>query len=1000
MANWTTLKAAIANVIKTNGNQEITGNLLQNTLNSIVNAVGENATFAGIATSTTNPGVPDGPVFYLAATSGVYVNFDGIEIGTSEVAILKNTSSGWNKVNTNFAHNNTIGQTCGLINMLNRTIYADAIKFIAFVPAEEYKNHTFSIYALSARENKTYDDPTITSFDLWLLDEELVEEAQKEVNVVRIRLGVDTDISKLVYSKVSNSYGTIYAIVDWNALVNYKNAAGKYSYVIWGANFANIKSSNLVHVQKLKANDPRIVNWDKCITLDYLASDYGVDENKIVNQKLTSGLFGMRNGLSFNFQSRYSAELKAMRIVKSAYFSFKSGVTPTDVGIGILGNGGGDGTKFLFGFGNLDGTGSGYGTTSLIPITDITGEVKSFYYESDKYKWYVEIDFAAWLELGNVIWSWSTPCCKLNNIIPEDDAIWNYIANKIYLRNELVVKKYKGETDFISSGAGYISSLTGAVIGEIWRYNAYKCKEGDSIKVDISIVNGTIGSNMCAVYAIYNSEIVFNTNTLLAKGSQWDAEAVDYSNTIKIPSGAKSIVFCFQRLGSISVKTINTTEFILDAVDKSVMHLTNINDNTLSIKAAILDARLILDDESMHNSFWNTGHSFTKNEIEYKSNKKLFGVCQSSKGYLHWYWMFPNGSYIPWNNSFDFNRGSGKIIKDGIEYFVKKVSLDGYAATLHIVIDWNAISISDGIFSGNYLDNSIISAPHDGLIQTLLMNESNNSIQDVTEDGIYARQNGAWAKISPTQFTNMSALNFGVDGDSITAGNQWSYYVTQILGFNTHHNVGVGSATWACKKQTLNDVVYQTQDYDDSNFAGISSGWQSTTDPVEVQKRCNNCAKVHVQKFIAEVTSGTYPEPDIFAFAMGTNDSDKTSADSAIATGTEYPSGDMLFTLPGAMKWCIQKIHETYPNCKIFILLPIQRYTGGNENNLQKIEIMKDIAKAFSVEVIDMYSNCGISSMLENGTGPYLSDGLHPNTTGQKLMGKYAASCIRNYIKF
>ena len=34
MANWATLKAAIAGIIKTNGNQEITGQLLQNVLNT------------------------------------------------------------------------------------------------------------------------------------------------------------------------------------------------------------------------------------------------------------------------------------------------------------------------------------------------------------------------------------------------------------------------------------------------------------------------------------------------------------------------------------------------------------------------------------------------------------------------------------------------------------------------------------------------------------------------------------------------------------------------------------------------------------------------------------------------------------------------------------------------------------------------------------------------------------------------------------------------------
>lgn len=93
MANWTILKAAITNAIKTNGNKEITGQLLQNTLNSIVNAVGENATFAGIAEPATSPGIFDGPVFYLAYKPGTYVNFGGITVLDNELTILYNNSS-------------------------------------------------------------------------------------------------------------------------------------------------------------------------------------------------------------------------------------------------------------------------------------------------------------------------------------------------------------------------------------------------------------------------------------------------------------------------------------------------------------------------------------------------------------------------------------------------------------------------------------------------------------------------------------------------------------------------------------------------------------------------------------------------------------------------------------------------------------------------------------------------------------------------------------------
>lgn len=98
MTNWATLKTAIANAIKSNGNHEITGQILQNTLNAIVSSVGENATFAGIATPTTSPGTPDGPVFYFAAVSGAYPNFDMVRVSKASTAILvwDSTLKKWN----------------------------------------------------------------------------------------------------------------------------------------------------------------------------------------------------------------------------------------------------------------------------------------------------------------------------------------------------------------------------------------------------------------------------------------------------------------------------------------------------------------------------------------------------------------------------------------------------------------------------------------------------------------------------------------------------------------------------------------------------------------------------------------------------------------------------------------------------------------------------------------------------------------------------------------
>lgn len=102
MGNYEQLKQAVSDVIKTNGNQEITGAILQNALLSIISTIGKNATFAGIATPTTNPGTPDGPVFYLATQNGTYSNFGGIVI-ENEAAILLCNDSAWVKNATGIA---------------------------------------------------------------------------------------------------------------------------------------------------------------------------------------------------------------------------------------------------------------------------------------------------------------------------------------------------------------------------------------------------------------------------------------------------------------------------------------------------------------------------------------------------------------------------------------------------------------------------------------------------------------------------------------------------------------------------------------------------------------------------------------------------------------------------------------------------------------------------------------------------------------------------------
>lgn len=103
MANYATLKTAIQQVIKTNGNNEITGAIMQSSLLSIIDSLGNGYEYAGMAKPTTNPGTPDQRVFYIASTSGTYPNFSSIVLDVGEVAILRGSGSTWTKETAGFA---------------------------------------------------------------------------------------------------------------------------------------------------------------------------------------------------------------------------------------------------------------------------------------------------------------------------------------------------------------------------------------------------------------------------------------------------------------------------------------------------------------------------------------------------------------------------------------------------------------------------------------------------------------------------------------------------------------------------------------------------------------------------------------------------------------------------------------------------------------------------------------------------------------------------------
>ena len=158
MADFSSLKQTIRTYVKQNGNEEITGNILQDVLLAMVSTMGDGAInalasalqdettarqnqdgtlqgnitaeatarqqadtalggridglqtaingintklaegyfYAGIATPSTNPGTPSGKVFYIAVSSGTYTNFSNLTAAQG-INILKYNGSVWSK---------------------------------------------------------------------------------------------------------------------------------------------------------------------------------------------------------------------------------------------------------------------------------------------------------------------------------------------------------------------------------------------------------------------------------------------------------------------------------------------------------------------------------------------------------------------------------------------------------------------------------------------------------------------------------------------------------------------------------------------------------------------------------------------------------------------------------------------------------------------------------------------------------------------------------------
>lgn len=162
MAQYEILKQAVANVIKTNGNNEITGTLLQSTLITIINLLGAHYQYVAIANPQTDPGTPDQNVFYVAFQPGTYSNFGGIVVGDNEVAFLKYNGA-WIKDTTGAATASSVSTLLSTIDELESIVDAQNAQIDGFIETVTNQLNNFQPIIINGDVVNAPDQEDITT---------------------------------------------------------------------------------------------------------------------------------------------------------------------------------------------------------------------------------------------------------------------------------------------------------------------------------------------------------------------------------------------------------------------------------------------------------------------------------------------------------------------------------------------------------------------------------------------------------------------------------------------------------------------------------------------------------------------------------------------------------------------------------------------------------------------------------------------------------------------
>lgn len=307
---WTDLKAAVAAVVKTNGTQAITGVVLQSTLNSIIDQVGANATFKGVATPATIPGTPDGPLFYIAYEKGIYANFNAINITEEDGLVIILYSSNWSKINIPLASKDELVQIETDLNLVDKRIN----EWYGVVGTPINVNYTTKKISIPSARYYAYKDE-IGSHPILAAELDFVQNSMNNIFYDKVSQSYVNLTTLELNGCVPDDYLFVAVIPDVDTVQPVSNCPISYNGIVVNKHNDNkfvtlaVNSTELITFQGdniILPNNSILVFNDKRVQLTGVTTIQTNTDFGYVVYNRTTGLFNVKTG---NYNNNYNEHI-------------------------------------------------------------------------------------------------------------------------------------------------------------------------------------------------------------------------------------------------------------------------------------------------------------------------------------------------------------------------------------------------------------------------------------------------------------------------------------------------------------------------------------------------------------------------------------------------------------------------------------------------------------------------------------------------------------------